>query len=136
MEIETKTNLAKTNTDFLATFYTATGKLNFSTPFAREILLLECYIAGTTYRENIAEIAETLKAGATLSLQREPENKFDPSAIAVYDSENNILGYVPRAKNEVLARLLEAGKHLSAKLIAKDTLDDWTRLNIEIFLHD
>lgn len=130
------TNLAKTNTDFLATFYTATGKLNFSTPFAREILLLECYVAGTTYRENIEEIAEWLETGANLRLQRQPENKFDPSAIAVYDAQNNILGYVPRAKNEVLARLLEAGKHLSAKLVAKDTLDGWTRLNIEIFLHD
>lgn len=130
------TNLAKTNTDFLATFYTATGKLNFSTPFAREILLLECCVAGTTYRENIEEIAEWLETGANLRLQREPENKFDPSAIAVYDAQNNILGYVPRAKNEVLARLLEAGKHLSAKLVAKDTLDGWTRLNIEIFLHD
>ncbi len=130
------TNLAKTNTDFLATFYTATGKLNFSTPFAREILLLECYVAGTTYRENIEEIAEWLETGANLRLQREPENKFDPSAIAVYDAQNNILGYVPRAKNEVLARLLEAGKHLSAKLVAKDRLDGWTRLNIEIFLHD
>lgn len=130
------TNLAKTNTDFLATFYTATGKLNFSTPFAREILLLKCCVAGTTYRENIEEIAEWLETGANLRLQREPENKFDPSAIAVYDAQNNILGYVPRAKNEVLARLLEAGKHLSAKLVAKDTLDGWTRLNIEIFLHD
>lgn len=130
------TNLAKTNTDFLGTFYTATGKLNFSTPFAREILLLECYVAGTTYRENIEEIAEWLETGANLRLQREPENKFDPSAIAVYDAQNNILGYVPRAKNEVLARLLEAGKYLSAKLVAKDTLDGWTRLNIEIFLHD
>lgn len=134
--METNTNLTKTNTDFLTTFYTATGKLNFSTPFAREILLLECHIAGTTYRENIAEIAENLKSGADLRLQREPENKFDPSAIAVYDSENRILGYVPRAKNEVLARLLEAGKNLSARLVAKDTLDDWTRLNVEIFLHD
>lgn len=130
------TNLAKTNTDFLSTFYTATGKLNFSTPFAREILLLECYVAGTTYRENIEEIAEWLETGANLRLQRQPENKFDPSAIAVYDAQNNILGYVPRAKNEVLARLLEAGKHLSAKFVAKDTLDGWTRLNIEIFLHD
>lgn len=130
------TNLAKTNTDFLATFYTATGKLNFSTPFAREILLLECRVAGTTYRENIEEIAEWLDAGANLRLQREPENKFDPSAIAVYDAQNNILGYIPRAKNEVLARLLEAGKHLSARLVVKDTLDGWTRLNIEIFLHD
>lgn len=130
------TNLAKTNTDFLATFYTATGKLNFSTPFAREILLLECCVAGTTYRENIEEIAEWLETGANLRLQREPENKFDPQAIAVYDAQNNILGYIPRAKNEVLARLLEAGKHLSAKLVAQDTLDGWTRLNIEIFLHD
>ena len=130
------TNLAKTNTDFSATFYTATGKLNFSTPFAREILLLECCVAGTTYRENIEEIAEWLETGANLRLQREPENKFDPTAIAVYDAQNNILGYVPRAKNEVLARLLEAGKHLSAKLVAKDKLDGWTRLNIEIFLHD
>lgn len=122
--------------NLLSNFYTANGKLNLPMPFAREISLLECYIAGTTYRENIAEIAERLEIGAVLRLQREPENKFDAQAIAVYDAANNLLGYIPRAKNEILARLLDSGKRLSAKLIDKKMRGDWQRLDIEIFLHD
>ena len=105
-------------------------------PFEREIFLLGCQIAGTSFRPAIAEIEHELVIGAKFRLQREPQNKFDESAIAVYDEKNNHLGYVPRAKNEVLARLLDAGKNLSAKLTAKRWNDSWLKLDIEIFLHD
>lgn len=41
------------------------------------------------------EIIPTLKKGQELKLVPEPENKFDPNAIAVY-YENLHLGYIPK----------------------------------------
>ena len=105
-------------------------------PFTREIFLLDCYVAGTNFRPDIADIESDLTAGAQLKLQREQQNGFDESAIAIYDAENHHLGYVPKTKNEVLARLLDAGKSLSAKLVAKQWNDSWLKLDIEIFLND
>ena len=129
-------NLITTNHAFPSLLCIADGDTDLLMPFTREIFLLDCHIAGTTYRADIAPIAERLANGSQFRLQREPENEFDESAIAVYDSENNKLGYVPKTKNEVPARLLDAGKRLTAKLVAKEWNDSWLKLDIEIFLDD
>ncbi len=130
-------NLTLQNTNFPTLFRISNGASEIAMPFAREILLLECRVAGTSFRPEIADIEPDMEIGAKFRLQREPQNKFDESAIAIYDvRHNNHLGYVPQTKNEVLARLLDAGKQLSAKLIAKQWNDSWLKLDIEIFLHD
>ena len=68
------------------------------------VSLLECHIAGTSYRPSgLEDVEPFLVRGAVLRLEREPQNKFDDLAIAVYDQNRRHLGYVPRAKNEVLA---------------------------------
>lgn len=129
-------NLTTKPSNFPSLFHIAGGNSGLAMPFAREIFLLDCYIAGTNFRPNLAEIEPNLEIGAEFRLQREVDNEFDERAIAVYDAENNKLGYVPKMKNEVLTRLLDAGKLLSAKLTAKEWNDSWLKLNIEIFLHD
>ena len=128
--------LIPTNTNFPSLFRVASGNSALTMPFAREISLLECHIAGTNFRTDIAEIEPDLSVGAILKLQREPHNEYDPSAIAIYNANNYHFGYVPKTKNEVLAKLLDAGKNLSAKLVAKQWNDSWLKLDIEIFLHD
>lgn len=127
-------NLTPINTTFPSLFHINGGSLTM--PFTREISLLECHVAGTNFRPGIADLEPALTAGAKLKLQREPRNEFDQSAIAIYDAENNKLGYIPKTKNEVLAKLLDAGKNLSAKLSAKQWNDSWLKLDIEIFLND
>lgn len=128
--------LIQTNTDFPSLFRINAGHSGLTMPFTREISLLECYIAGTNFRPDIAEIEPHLTADTRLKLQREPSNEYDPLAIAIYDSNNYHLGYIPKTKNEVLAKLLDAGKSLSAKLVAKQWNDSWLKLDIEIFLND
>ena len=128
--------LIQTNTDFPSLFRINAGNSSLTMPFTREISLLECHIAGTNFRPDIGEIEPNLTAGAQLKLQREPRNEFDESAIAIYDANNYHLGYIPKTKNEVLAKLLDAGKSLSAKLVAKEWNDSWLKLDIETFLHD
>ena len=76
-------------------------------PKRREIFLKTVYIAGWNYRGNIYDIAEKLSEGDRLTLQREPTNEHDELAIKILDKDGNMLGYVPRRNNAVIARLYE-----------------------------
>src|SRR5437868_6119919 len=87
-------------------------------PFARDIILLECHVAGTAYRD-LNAIELTLHTGDELTLRREPGNEHDGLAIQILTASGAHLGYVPRAKNETPARLMDAGKFLFAKLTEK-----------------
>ena len=129
-------NLISANTSFPLLFHIATANQNLPMPFAREIFLFACCIAGTNFRSEIAEIEPELKIGAKFRLQREPKNEFDELAIAVYDANENHLGYIPKSENKIPARLLDAGKNLSAKLTGKERKGSWLKLDIEVFLND
>lgn len=120
----------------LSSFFRAPDGSHLTMPFAREISLLECYVAGTNFRADIASVEPALTVGAKFSLRREPGNEHDENAIAIFDENGYHLGYIPKIKNEVLARLLDAGKRLSTKLTAKEWNGSWLKLDIEIFLHD
>lgn len=129
-------NLINANTNFPSLFHIANANQNLPMPFAREIFLFACYIAGTNFRPGIEEIEPELKIGAKFRLQREPENEFDELAVAIYDVQQNHLGYIPKTKNEIPARLLDAGKNLCAVLTAKEWKDSWLKLDVKVFLND
>ena len=83
-------------------------------PFAREIFLIETHVAGLVYHQ--AEQAwPELAVGQPLHLRREPGNPHDDLAIHVHAGAWK-LGYVPRQRNPVLARLMDAGKELRAEI--------------------
>jgi len=104
-------------------------------PFAREVLLTECHVSGTVHKE-LKTIEPGLTAGAVLTLKREPANAHDSLAIRVYDSVGNALGYIPRITNSPLARLMDAGKQLFARLESKEWHGDWLKLEIGVFMRD
>ena len=104
-------------------------------PFAREIMLIGCDIAGTGYHDAKAADPE-LVPGAFLVLKREPSNPHDKLAIMILDESGRQLGYVPRAKNEALARLMDAGKLLFGKLENKTWVGDWLKVEARIYLRD
>ena len=113
----------------------AISTVDLPLPFAREILLSECHVAGTSYQD-IDGVASELKTDDRLVLRREPENRHDPLAIAALTRDGVKLGYVPQAKNEVLARLLDAGKMIHAKVRNVSDLNGWVRIEIGIYLND
>ena len=84
-------------------------------PFAKDIFLLETHVAGLTYYE-INTLNEPLTIAEPLLLRREPDNPLDSLAIIVLARTNQKLGYVPRHRNPVLARLMDAGKTLIAEV--------------------
>jgi len=65
------------------------------------------HIAGYTYCDGV-DVFEKLKIGAQLLLKAEPENPFDPRAVAIYYQDVQ-MGYVPRSENELLRKFLNLG---------------------------
>ena len=53
------------------------------------------FIAGIKYRENWEELVSKLSDGMKVHLKKDPNNEFDPSAIAVYNGDD-CLGYIPK----------------------------------------
>lgn len=66
-------------------------------------------IVGTNFCGPKAQVLiKALKPGADVVLVREPDNKFDKNAVAVWvDGER--IGYVPKATNRALAAFIDQG---------------------------
>lgn len=70
-------------------------------------------IVGSSFHAGASNWIARLKQGQQLRLQREPTNKFDKNAIAVYTFQQ-CLGYVPRGLAVELAPIMDAGNEVSA----------------------
>jgi len=112
------------------------GKDGLPLPYVKEIFLMECHIAGTSYRENIKEIEKELQEKDLLVFKRETDNQHDKLAIVIFDTKGQKLGYVPRDRNEVIARLMDAGKLIFGKLERKQWKDDWLKADIRVYMRD
>lgn len=110
--------------------------LSVPMPFQSRIVLLdEVRVAGTMHIRDIDVLAERLEVDMSLRLEREPDNLADRYAIRVFADEERI-GYVPADCNEVLARLMDGGKAISARLTGKEKLGGWNKLYMEVSLDD
>jgi hypothetical protein len=112
------------------------GKDGLPLPYVKEIFLMECHIAGTSYRENIKEIEKELQEKDLLVFKRETDNQHDKLAIVIFDTKGQKLGYVPRDRNEVIARLMDAGKLIFGKLERKQWQNDWLKADIRVYMRD
>ncbi|UOQ53215.1 HIRAN domain-containing protein [Hymenobacter cellulosivorans] len=104
---------------------------------APALILLECLVAGTTHREKLKQHEPKLYVGQALELVRESDSKYDDWAVKVLTTaaEGGVwLGYLPEVRNETVARLLDAGYTLGARLAHKAWEEDWLHLEIEVLL--
>lgn len=129
----TKNELSRYSGGLIQLIYQQGG--NLSLP-GDEILSLECVVAGTTFIKNLNKIEEKLEKGQCLDLKRESDNKYDNFAIAIYNLQGEKLGYIPRNKNEMLARLMDAGKWFYAKVQDKVWEGNWLKIDLEIYLKE
>jgi hypothetical protein len=121
----------------IAAFLSGKGSfLDISKPFSKQIFLVDCHIAGTSYINNIDELEPDLPLGKKLYFYREPENPHDKLAIDIKDENSNKLGYVPRDKNEILSRLMDAGKLIYGIIYGKQYINEWLEITIQIFMDD
>ena len=65
------------------------------------------HIAGFQYHEG-ATVLGKLKPGKKLTLVAEPDNPYDPNAVRI-ERKGVHLGYIPRACNSLLARMMFYG---------------------------
>ena len=112
------------------------GGIEIGKPFSRQIFLLSASIAGLYYVDNINNLLDAVKIGTKLRFLREPENEHDDLAILVKDQNDNKLGYVPRAENPILARLMDAGKLIFGTVKTIDNDDNFINVEMEIFMDD
>ncbi len=100
-------------------------------PFTRDLFLIETHVAGLAHYQ-METVQAQLAAGLPLLLQREPFNQHDDLAIEVLTCERVKLGYVPKNRNPVLARLMDAGKCLIAEVCTVGTWEGWSTPSHEV----
>ena len=101
----------------------------------REILLARMHVAGTAYYDAEAAVGR-LRPGQRLALRRQPGNRYDALAIEVLGPRGHKLGYVPRRRNEMPARLIDAGKRLSARAESIERRGHWLNIQMSLYLDD
>ena len=75
-----------------------------------------------------------VRIGDRLTLVREADNRHDRNAVRV-DWNGHQLGYVPRAENRAVARALDAGERLDARVSKlRQDPNPWRRVEFEVFL--
>ena len=97
------------------------------------ILLQDSPLAGFQYHAG-RTLWPQLRVGDALTLVREPDNSHDPRAVRV-EWRGRMIGYVPRRENADVARLLDQGQVLEARIVRlSDVRDPWSRVRFEILV--
>ena len=97
-----------------------------------EMLIQSSPLAGFQYYAG-ASVWHALHEGDLLTLVREPDNRYDADAIRV-DWHGTMLGYVPRRDNVALARLLDKGTAVEARISRlTSSRNPWQRVLFEVY---
>jgi hypothetical protein len=100
---------------------------------SERILLQASPLAGFQYHAG-KQVWGELHEGDALELVREADNVYDPRAVRVL-WHGTMLGYVPRRDNEAVARLLDRGTPLEARITRLvKTRNPWQRILFEVYL--
>ena len=102
-------------------------------PFEQTVFLTDCHLAGTEEIDDILVKTQDVDAGTSLVLKRAATvDAADTRAVSVETSSGTCLGYVPRRYGAVMARLMDAGKQLNAKVVGKKLEGHWLDITISI----
>ena len=110
-------------------------KSNLSS-IASDTFLMETYVAGTSYVDNIREISYDLEENQLVLLEREPQNPYDDMAILILDEKARKIGYVPRHQNEVIARLMDVNKLVVGKIVDKQWNNSYLSVTVNLYLRE
>ena len=97
------------------------------------ILLQDSPLAGFQYHAGKA-MWPRMRVGDALSLVREADNPHDGNAVRV-EWQGHKIGYVPRRENADVARFLDRGQVLDARIARlAEVRDPWSRVRFEILV--
>jgi hypothetical protein len=100
---------------------------------ATHILLQDSPLAGFQYHAG-KSLWPRMQVGDALALIREPDNPFDANAVRV-EWQGQKIGYVPRRENADVARFMDRGQTLEARIVRlAEVRDPWSRVRFEILI--
>lgn len=100
---------------------------------AAHILLQDSPLAGFQYHAGKA-LWPQMQVGDALTLIREPDNRYDANAVRV-EWQGHKIGYVPRRENADVARFMDRGQALQARIVRlAEVRDPWSRVRFEILI--
>jgi hypothetical protein len=90
-------------------------------------------LAGFQYYQG-RQLWDEIRVGDSLTLAREPANPHDSNAVRV-EWRGHTLGYVPRRENRAVARHMDSGGSVEARVSRlREHRDPWQRIEFEIFV--
>ena len=100
---------------------------------AAHILLQDSPLAGFQYHDG-KTLWPQMQEGDALTLIREPDNPHDARAVRV-EWQGHKIGYVPRRENADVARFMDGGQKLVARIVRlAEVRDPWSRVRFEILI--
>lgn len=97
------------------------------------IIVQQSPLAGFQYYEGKG-LWDMMRVGDTLQLVREPQNKHDSHAVRV-EWRGEMLGYVPRRENSDVARQMDHGAPVRARIVRlKEARNPWQRMEFEVYV--
>lgn len=129
-------DIIKKEDNQIVSFFHKTSSLEISKPFARDILLFETHIAGTSFVRGFDVLEPMLQLDDKVDFFREIDNKVDEYAVVIQDASGNKLGYLPAKDNLIVARLMDAGKLIFGKIAGKKKKGKWNYIEIDVYLSD
>jgi hypothetical protein len=100
---------------------------------AAHILLQDSPLAGFQYHAGKV-LWPQMQVGDVLVLIREPDNVHDAKAVRV-EWRGHKIGYVPRRENADVARFMDGGQALDARIARlAEVRDPWSRVRFEILI--
>ena len=97
------------------------------------IIVQQSPLAGFQYYEGKG-LWDMMHIGDTLQLVREPQNKHDANAVRV-EWRGEMLGYVPRRENSDVARQMDHGAPVRARIVRlKEARNPWQRIEFEVYV--
>ena len=97
------------------------------------IIVQQSPLAGFQYYDGKV-LWDNMRVGDPLTLKREPQNPHDSNAVRV-EWKGQPLGYVPRRDNSDVARQMDRGAPVQARIVnLKEARNPWQRVEFEIFV--
>ena len=98
-----------------------------------QILVQSSPLAGFQYYAGKA-MWDEMHEGDALTLVREPDNVYDARAVRV-EWQGRKLGYVPRRDNAAVARMLDNGTAMNARITRlTKSRNPWQRILFEVYV--
>ncbi|MEI8271365.1 MAG: HIRAN domain-containing protein [Paludibacter sp.] len=126
-----ETGIVKLTPELLALI--GSGGVDALAPFSREIYLLDIVVAGTTFCTEMDTIEPQLLPDTVLKMIRQPQNEHDKLAIGIYFNSTRV-GWVPMEHNEVISRLMDAGKAFFCRVEHTSKKGNWMKIKAKIFM--